>query len=488
MGDDWQEAWEPETDGPDLAPIRAIHRADDGYIALTRHVTGQDGNRAWEEMGMVKAGDLHGMFPSIRDFIMEDSYFSANAMYQPRRNAKSRYPGLQPPRRKKENLRYLNACYADVDCHTIGLTDVDAIAEILRMQDGGTLPPASIITRSGRGVWAFWLLRDERAEDDSPQRAFPDKQLEYYRIQATLHERLKHLGADPVTRTDGARVTRIPGSINTKSDRRVGFWIQADVNGKGYVYRLSELAEMLRLPEPPPKPEITQEAWRERDTPPDKAKKRGYVAMYMSRLRQLDTLETIRGGMQDGTRGCFLWIYAHCMARLGRDDAQIKDTLHQLAERCQPPAGNEQIKAALLSARTTKRFKDATIAHRLKITRREAEALDTWKAAVDYENEPPILEKPKTIMRRHRRVRLQELVDNWQREHRPAPTLREIADLLAGEGIEGSHVTIRRDLEALGVSTGRDRKSTEKRKRRVRRAIGQQLRLIHDKKPQDTDK
>ena len=41
-------------------------------------------------------------------------------------------------------------------------------------QDQGKIPPASIIVRSGRGMWVIWLLRDPKTPDRA-QPAFPEK-------------------------------------------------------------------------------------------------------------------------------------------------------------------------------------------------------------------------------------------------------------------------------------------------------------------------
>ena len=35
-----------------------------------------------------------------------------------------------------------------------------AIGAVIDAQDQGLIPPASVITRSGRGIWLLWLLQD----------------------------------------------------------------------------------------------------------------------------------------------------------------------------------------------------------------------------------------------------------------------------------------------------------------------------------------
>jgi hypothetical protein len=82
------------------------------------------------------------------------------------------------PLHRTDRLRYINTCYVDIDFDKLGLDGGTVIGRIVNLQDSGQLPHASMIVRSGHGIWLLWLIHDVEAEDIS-QQAFPDK-LELY--------------------------------------------------------------------------------------------------------------------------------------------------------------------------------------------------------------------------------------------------------------------------------------------------------------------
>jgi hypothetical protein len=205
----------PEPSGPELAPIAAIHRHEDGVITFHRKIRDR-----FENLWGIRANDLDSMFPQFREQLERDAYFSVNAFWSPEKGRKHYLPAARI--RKTKNLRYLCAAYTDLDFYKIGqemgveleADDFGAIfGMIIRYQDKGKIPPASIIARSGRGMWLVWLLND--AENPKlPQRAWPEKQRLYYLVQWAIYERLAHIGADPKAR-DAVRLARIPGSIHS---------------------------------------------------------------------------------------------------------------------------------------------------------------------------------------------------------------------------------------------------------------------------------
>ena len=64
-----------------------------------------------------------------------------------------------------------------------------------------------MVTDSGRGVHLYWRIQN------APFGALNTWQ----ELQDYIYYNLKHLGADRKA-TDGARVLRLPGTINSKSD------------------------------------------------------------------------------------------------------------------------------------------------------------------------------------------------------------------------------------------------------------------------------
>lgn len=122
----------------------------------------------------------------------------------------------------------------------------EALGKVLTMQERGELPKASIIVKSGRGMWLLYLLHDHRDPSRAPG-AFPEKLERYYALQRAIIGRLTPLGADP-TAIDPARHIRVPGSFHTGGEEAVEWWIQ----GQGvaaYSYSLEELCQLFGVRE-----------------------------------------------------------------------------------------------------------------------------------------------------------------------------------------------------------------------------------------------
>jgi hypothetical protein len=185
-------------------------------------------------------------------------------------------------------LRYINAAYVDIDYHKVGLDAGIVIGRVINLQDSGILPHASMIVKSGRGLWLLWLVHDLNAPEQSPG-AFAEKLGLYGRIQQAIIERLLPLGADLAAR-DACRHIRLPGSLHSESEKTVEWWIQG-ANESGYVYTLNELAERLRAT---PVHRHGREIIAH-----NLAKRRGWVALNARRLRDFHTLRALRAGFSE---------------------------------------------------------------------------------------------------------------------------------------------------------------------------------------------
>jgi len=243
----------------DVDSILAIHRESGGYIGFGRKPREPKFDkrgmpRLYENLFSIRADNLRSMFPALVEWLLEDSYFTVNAYYAaaPWHN---RNTGLPDVRRKEKHLSKLTSCYADIDCGRPGSEEPGGQLSWRRAQheaeylmDKNIIPHASIMARSGRGVYLFWFLQDGK-DPEKLQHAWPEKVQLYKAINRALDERLRshELPAD-LRAIDAARVVRVPGSIHTGAKRRVTYVIELDQHGKGFVYTLRELAEFLKLP------------------------------------------------------------------------------------------------------------------------------------------------------------------------------------------------------------------------------------------------
>ena len=159
--------------------VGRFHRATDAYLTL--HTTGTRGR--WENLGAVRQDQLDAV-KSLDDYYARDFYFSINAHVTPDRRGSTR------------TLRYLNACYLDLDSYE--LTPGHALGRLTQAAAEGIIPSPSVFGLSGRGVWAYWILVDVR-DSLIPQRAFPEKIDLYSQVQSGLYEAVMEFGTAVAT-------------------------------------------------------------------------------------------------------------------------------------------------------------------------------------------------------------------------------------------------------------------------------------------------
>lgn len=348
----------------DWRPVLEIHRGDpDGFVGYM--AKDKDGSGPWP-VGAVKVRDVREMLPGVlAQFIGYDGYFTVNSYGMA--GATWKKTGLPYLLRKEKMLLELAACYADLDVgrpeeeseHPGAALDWQAAQiEALRRQREGIIPPFSMMACSGRGVYLFWLLRDERDQAKLP-RAYPAAIIRYKAVNRALHERLYGLACDTKA-FDAARVLRHPGSIHTKVMRRVTYSLtmQADDGGR-LTYSLPELEALLRLDAPAPSlPDDVREKARPQlytREPYRKTKQRGsrpqnrkaYNRTNELRAQDLETIEAWRGGwLHAGLaypggfvspgRGLMLRLYAGWLRGSGKDSQDVLTALRRMAANCKP--------------------------------------------------------------------------------------------------------------------------------------------------------
>jgi hypothetical protein len=447
-----------EPTDPQLAPIMALHRHSDGYVsfAVARNA-GED--KDFRPLVAIRADALAQFFPAFRDQLMKDSYVSINAAWRLRRHGKDG-PAHGYPLHTTERLRYLCAAYADLDYYKIGVTFGRALGRVVEMQDAGLLPKASIILKSGRGMWLIYLLCDPKDPTRAPG-AFPEKLEQYFRLQRTIVQRFATIGADPSGK-DAARHVRIPGSLHTGSEEYVEWWIQGR-DAEAYSYSLTQLCALFGV-------EIPRRHAVERAATDDVRKKcrRGWVALNSRRLRDFNLLREMRGGFSEGCRHYAAWVYAHLLRTNGvpRDDAAVQVNL--MGGECHPPLTPSACRSAVKTGFGKKwiRLLDQTIADYLGITPEEAGFLG-FPAANRYLPANPAPPKPRPSEEQARSVLARrEKIIAIIAEIGSAPPVREMGRRLIEAGFRGNHQTVQCDYVALGIRTERTRAARAERKSR----------------------
>ena len=380
---------------PDTAVIELLHRQHDGAVCFTRQ-----GPSGWEELGSVPAAMLSGLFKdeALAGVMDSNSYFTVNGMFSPKREGRtSQYqlPGFGRPTRKN-GLRWLTACYVDLDAYHKGLDAHGAIAGVGRLVDAGIVPMPSVYTFS-QGAWAFWLLCD-REDRRSPLRANNPSVIERWaRLQSLLHKACEGIGSDPRSR-DAARVTRIPGTLSTRTGNRVSYYRTGTLrDGDTPAYSLDDLeaalaplaTRIVRLIEP----------FRER-LPSERRSslgRPGATERYAKMLERLRRLRDMRGGWRVGMRNSVLFYVAVAVTRLRLPDGAAHEELEShIREMDQPYRDAVTFKDALSVLKSVRggqgrvgHPRNQTMADALGVTPEEAAILSSVGDGRHREPFPP---------------------------------------------------------------------------------------------------
>lgn len=467
----------PEATVPalDPRPVLEIHRDPHGYIGLVRKprpgctILDKNGRPVqFENLCSIRAGDLAEMLPALQNYLLEDSYFTVNPYYRPAPYA-NKLTSLPDVWRKEKYLQSLAACYADCD---VGREDSDnplerqswreAAYKAGIMADEGIIPQPSIMARSGRGVYLFWLLRDEKDSTALPH-AWPEKIVLYKELNRALCQRVAELAPD-VKAIDAARVLRFPGSVHTKAIRRVTYLIQVGDNGRTFTYTLPELARFLELPATAVElPDGTRRLaltvkWRKVKNPGSApARKRGQQRLNARRAQDLLTVEQWRGGFrkrgeryQDGHgsqgRRFTLALYATWLKGAGESLEAAQAAVSRMAGNCRPPYGSSaedspspaEIVQEIYAAPELRRWKRNKLCDTLGITPEVARELDLGSLV------------PEEVAQA--RVEIQEITAAAQAQAR----LAFVRDYLATVGSVRTCRAVARALCAAGLPTSHE--------------------------------
>lgn len=314
--------------------------------------------RKWRQR-FIKTRELEWWFRTQWPSLAVDSYAAVNRFYWPK--------GGMPARRSEHVVR-LGATYVDCDCGRDSQLSAGEAEETLReLAAIGAILPPSLLQHSGRGLWGFWLLRDEEDPDLSPK-AFGEAGALWRGVQQAGADQLASLA--PGLRIDRgsldvARMTRLHGSIHSGTGREV-CWKSFELGAPPRRYSLSELAAFHELdrttltpgwaPRPSPPPDFQLKAHRARqegsgascrqgnragvDPVASANGRKGHVKLWTGRLNVLERiiLEDHQGRIPAGHRNEILLVHGYCWAKLGALAAEVQVRLGRLAElRCEQP-------------------------------------------------------------------------------------------------------------------------------------------------------
>ena len=245
------------------------------------------------------------------NFLDGDGYISLHRFYGPR---------------KMSQLAALNGLFLDLDVdrlppgasRSVGAWSLDVTMHCLTLK----LPQPSVLLFTGRGLAAIWLIKP------LPPKALPRWQA----AQNVLIELFRSLGADPACR-DAARITRLPGSLNSKSQK-----IASIIDGTLERYDFDRLADEIYIAAGRPTREELKhrQVCREQRTTRKQSGGLPVRARFSAVLRDLDRLRLSWGGQVPvGGRNTWLHLYATCLSHTF-GAAEIPDRVQAMAAEATP--------------------------------------------------------------------------------------------------------------------------------------------------------
>jgi hypothetical protein len=336
---------EPGGQYPRTSGIESLHRHD-GYISFA--VKSSDGR--FSHLASVQRSQLDSIFPFLRERLEKDSFVSVNASYGETNSQKRSQQALRKYH-GSQTLKYLCACYADIDYYKTRRTFNEAFFEVLEAEKAGRLPPTSVVIDSGQGMWLLWLLRDPKNADQAHHGVWLDNPLDhallYSEIQREVCKRLAPIGADPQG-TDAARHVRIQGSLHTGAEKQVRWWIQRHGHSvcTDTLKGLADLFELLPL-----QPVLRANG----DKNPQPHHHRGHRAAGETKVKVIELLFSRRNGFTEGHRNHGLLVYAMALRGAHISESAAMERVMNLARDCRPSVYRLEAVSVVRSAYSQKK-------------------------------------------------------------------------------------------------------------------------------------
>jgi hypothetical protein len=451
--------------------IKAIHRGPDGYVGFCRKT--QKSNRIFkngkpvffENLFSIPIEEIEPIINQQKAWLRIDSYFTINTPYRTAHGPKNRRTKLPNVERKEVNLRYLNACYLDIDCgrtkseNPFQKRSVEKTFIIIKqLIENNVIPAPSITAKSGRGIYIFYLLR-RNENSNLPPEARPEKISAYKTINKELGKKCMDYLPWDKSAFDAARVLRTPGSIHSNTNQTVKYEIQYDQNQKPIMYTMPQLAEFVGLKTKAeksmavisnPKEQLYRTTIKKGSTP---KRRKSQIELKKKRVQDILTIEKKRGGYQKGKRRRVITIYAECLYHFN-DKEKTLIAAKQLAARCKPPfpsdANDQSVESIVRHIYSRKpgcvrRWTNQKLCYELEISPEMARELNLITIIPDVVKAERNAMKPMRKIdaeKRHKAIKL-------KLKQYPLISVRNLEKILMQEGICASRATIARDLKKI---------------------------------------
>ncbi|MDK2564164.1 DNA-binding response regulator [Romboutsia sedimentorum] len=289
----------------------------DGYIQILKL---NDENNNGDKTIKIYNTKNEGLREIVEVFNDEDDVFlSPNTMYL--------------PKRRVENIRQFRALFQDIDCNKVGFEKAETAYIVWQLYYDGKIPKPTMVTDSGRGVHLYWRIQN------APYGALNTWQ----ELQDYIYYQLKHLGADRKS-TDGARVLRLPGTINSKNEEDCKvLYIDNELE-----YSMYDLREQY-LNYKPKSHQLEIVETKKNDTKVVSNKFFNSYSLHMERSNDLQTLCKLRKYDMTGFRNMVIHCYVYWKGIYVRDSYELENIVMELNNAFTEPLKEIEIRAILRS-------------------------------------------------------------------------------------------------------------------------------------------
>lgn len=357
--------------GQALQYINTLHKEyADGYISILQLSQDTTGH---------KVPKTHSyQYSKLEEIIQQyegqgDTYISVNSFYKPRRQV--------------NNIRQFRALYIDLDVlKDTAYTIDEAYKEVLGLVDSGEIPQPSLVVSSGRGLHLYWVI------EHAPKQALTLWQ----ELEDRLYYKLKHLGADSKA-TDGARVLRLPSTINSRNGEVCSILHIEDIH-----YKLVDLRDKYF----PKVPKIIRQAGAEKGRAKNNITNLfNPYSLHLTRVEDITKLCELRNWNMTGYRNFLIVVYSYWRGIYIRNSEDLLQDVLDFNNKFTEPLSISEVKNVVgtvehaikrfidyeqklrdgLKMKATKGMKDKggywyrneTLIERLKITAEEQKHLKT---------------------------------------------------------------------------------------------------------------
>ena len=443
-----------------IEPHLLIHRDETSYVHFQYDPVGESSIEVGAKVirhdvpgtegGWVRVRELQQLdtwIPELREHFLEtlgrDAYISINSGWRPKGWLTS------------TNLRRINTTWVDCDCEDLDY--FEAVALLSSAQGSGLIPPLSVIQRSGRGVWAFWLLRGAEDDPNLPPEAFARNRELATRINGVLAERLARYFPTLAPDAGARHMTshhRVAGSINSRTGLPVEFTVNLDQSNHPPRYTLEELQTFLDLPDRLQPPSLRPAGSTTTRQPKKRA---GFQARHEHPLAELQLLRARRRGFEKGHRRKACQFLASLALGAGWDRKEVERDVVALATECDPRLPRaEALQQVRSAAQRPRHPANRTIAKELDVSAEEVESLGLRKIRPDFESP----QKRTGQQTAQREARQSFLVDLAGKHGSPLPfTFDQLQKLLGDAGHSDGRGTVQRDLQQLKLRTANAKSS-----------------------------